>query len=105
MLPIEVFAAKGPDGQTATIVLAAALDCGLRGADTLRVDGNRLVPLRGGVVLPLTLPALDATSLEWVRSAARSAGRLSVGEFTALGLAHSYELALQVMAKPTEARR
>jgi hypothetical protein len=103
MIPIEVFAAKDEGGHLRGVMLSVPVDCGLRRADTLRVHGSHLIPMAGRSVLAIDLPSLDEETLQVVRQAASEGGKIAVGEFTALGLADSYLLALDVVGEPSAA--
>lgn len=98
MIPIEVFAAKDPSGALQGIMITAPVGCGLRQADTLRIHGTRLLALQRRSILPIDFPEVDEVSLRHLVESAKLRGQLAVGEFTALGLADSYLLALEVAA-------
>lgn len=100
MIPIEVFAAKDEGGHLKGVMLSVPVDCGLRRADTLRVHGRRLIAMAQRSVLAIDLPSLDDETLAVVRQAASDGGKIAVGEFTALGLADSYLLALDITDLP-----
>lgn len=97
MIPIEVFAAKDEVGAYKGAMLAAPVGCGLKQADTLRIHGARLIALEARSMLPIDLPLLDETSRRALVEAAAREGTIAVGEFTALGLADSYMLALELV--------
>lgn len=97
MIPIEVFAAKDEAGHLKGVMLSVPVDCGLRRADTLRVHGAHLIPMARRSVLAIDLPSLDEETLKLVLQAAFEGGKIAVGEFTALGLADSYLLDLDVV--------
>lgn len=101
MIPIEVFAAKDPSGALQGIMMTAPVGCGLKQADTLRIHGTRLLALQQRSILPIDLPEVDEVSLKHLIETAKLSGELAVGEFTALGLADSYLLALEVAAAPS----
>jgi len=94
MIPIEVFAAKDNAGSLQGVMLAAPAKCGLRHADTLRLIGHRVIAVSQRSILSIDLPAFDAETLGYLREAAQRGGRVAVAEFTPLGLADSYVLAL-----------
>lgn len=101
MISIEVFAAKDPSGALQGIMVAVPVGCGLKQADTLRIHGSRLLAMERRSILPIDLPEVDEASLRDLIATANQRRQLAVGEFTALGLADSYLLALEVAAPPS----
>lgn len=99
MIPVEIFAAKDAGGTVQGVMLAVPLGCGLQRADTLRIHGAKLIALEKRSMLPIDLPELDVTAHKDLLAAASSGEGLVVGEFTALGLAKSYVLALEMIAE------
>jgi hypothetical protein len=97
VLPVEVFAAKDSSGQDTGVFIAAPCRCGLKQADTLRVDGLALMALRNRSILPIDLPNLSVQSRASLAVAAQSAQRVPVAEFTATGLFDGYFLNLEVV--------
>lgn len=98
MISIEVFAAKDPSGALQGIMMTVPVGCGLKQADTLRIHGSRLLAMERRSILPIDFPEIDEASLRDLVETAKRRGQLAVGEFTALGLADSYLLSLEVAA-------
>lgn len=96
VLSVEVFAAKDSDGTLTGIILAVPRTCGLKRADTLRIDGLSVLAMESRSVLPLDLPHLSQQSREDMLTLARAGKRLVVGEFSALGLLDAYYLDLVI---------
>ncbi|CAN7779448.1 hypothetical protein LJR296_007897 [Cupriavidus necator] len=96
MIPIEVFAAKDPSGALQGIMMTVPVGCGLKQADTLRIHGTQLLALERRSILPIDLPQVDGESLKDLVETAKLGRLLAVGEFTAVGLADSYLLTLEV---------
>ena len=95
ILSIEVFAAKDSLG-TLKVMLTVPCRCGLKSADTLRIDGSTMVAMRARSILPLDFPALTIGSREKLAYLAALGQRLAVGEFTPLGLSDAYFLEVVV---------
>ncbi|ART61526.1 hypothetical protein CBP36_21420 (plasmid) [Acidovorax carolinensis] len=95
MISVEIFAAKDGAGSIQGVMLAAPVGCGLKQADTLRVHGTRLIALDNRSMLPIDLPVLNEAACKDLEAAISRGEGIVVGEFTALGLADSYLLALE----------
>lgn len=96
VLSVEVFAAKDSSGALTGIVLAVPRMCGLKRADTLRIDGLSVMAMESRSVLPVDLPDLSPQSREDMLTLTRAGKRLVVAEFTALGLLDAYYLDLVI---------
>jgi hypothetical protein len=88
-VPMEVFAAK--DSPLA-VFLAVPRHCGLKEADTLRIDGVTVLAMRSRSILPIDFPELTQQSADRLAALAHGGQQLAVGEFGALGLFDSYFL-------------
>ena len=94
VLAVEVFAGKDSAGNATGVALLVPLRCGLREADSLRIDGNKVFALRDRSVLPVSLPDLSSECrVSWL-ALAELGQPLAVGELTALGVSDSYFLKL-----------
>jgi len=98
LLSVEVFAAKDPEGKNLGVFLAAPVRCGLKQADSLRLDGLSLVAKKAGAILPLDLPNISELSRISLIEEAVKTNQIAVAEFTVLGLCDSYFLSLEVVA-------
>lgn len=96
-LSFETFAAKDASGRLSGLVLVVPPKCGLKQADSLRVDGNTFLALSARSVLPLDFSGLTPSALESVLEFAELGKPLPVAEFTASGLLDSYFLNLVVV--------
>jgi hypothetical protein len=96
VLSVEVFAAKDFAGELTGIILAVPRMCGLKRADTLRIDGLSVMAMESRSVLPVDLPDLSPQSRQDMLTLARAGKRLAVAEFTALGLFDAYYLDLAI---------
>lgn len=96
MISMEVFAAKDVSGELQGIMLSVPVDCGLKHADTLRIHGRRLLAIDHLSILPIDFPELDEAGLQVLAETATRHGVIAVGEFTPLGLADNYLLALEI---------
>lgn len=97
VIPIEVFAAKDSAGEFTGVMMAVPKRCGLKQADTLRIDGTLLMAIRERSILPVDLPEMSEQSRANLIAMAHSGQRLAVAEFTALGLFDAYFLKLEVV--------
>lgn len=104
MIPIEVFAAKDPSGALHGMMMTVPVGCGLKQADTLRIHGMQLLAMERRSILPIDLPKLNEESLNDLVETAKLGRPLAVGEFTALGLADSYLLTLEVAGSSSGAK-
>lgn len=89
---VEIFAAKGLD--TTGLFMAVSRRCGLSEADTLMLNGNRLLAMRQQTILPIDFPLLNDTVRARVESVVHAGGQLTVSEFSACGLYDAYFLNL-----------
>lgn len=96
VLSVEVFAAKDASGALTGIILAVPRMCGLKRADTLRIDGLSVIAMESRSVLPVDLPDLSPQSREDMLILTRAGKRLVVAEFSALGLLDAYYLDLVI---------
>lgn len=96
-LPVEVFAAKNSSGVVVDVMLAVPRRCGLRQADTLRVDGLRMQAIGRHSILPIELPNLKAKTRDDLLALVGSGRPLTVAEFSPLGLFDAYILKLEVV--------
>ncbi len=96
MIPVEIFAAKDSSGTLQDVMLSVPVNCGLKYADSLRIQGRRLLALDQQTILPIDLPLLEATHVEDLVATATRHGQIAVAEFTALGLFDNYLLKLEV---------
>ena len=93
-LSVEVFAAKDSGGRLTSLMMSVPCQCGLKEADTLRIDGFVMLAMRGVAVLSVDLPALSVESRADFLAWADAGQRLTVGEFKASGMLDSYFLNL-----------
>lgn len=96
-LSLEVFAAKDTSGAILAVMISAPRRCGLKQADTLRVDGMKLLALGKKTILPFILPPLDNASREALLYSARNKRPVPVGEFSPVGLFDAYSLTIEVL--------
>lgn len=97
VLSVEVFAAKDSAGVLSGVMMAVPCRCGLKKADSLRIDGATVMAMREQTVLPLDFAALTAEVRSHLISLAQSGQRLAVAEFTAVGMLDAYFLNLVVV--------
>jgi hypothetical protein len=97
LLSYETFAAKDSSGRVSGLFLVVPPRCGLKQADSLRVDGNRLLALCDRSVLPLDFADLTPSVSNWLADCAKTAKPVAVAEFTALGLLDAYFLDVVVI--------
>lgn len=95
---MEVFTAKDATGGASGVMLSVPPRCGLKQADTLQVDKDRMFAIRRRSVLPLDLPRLTEQSRTSLIAHAAQGQRLPVAEFTALGLLDAYFLDLDIVS-------
>ena len=93
-LPFEIFAAKDAGGVTAGIFLSVPYRCGLREADTLRLEGRYLVALQFKSIMPLDFDPLSEGDCERLATWVQTGKPLPVAEFMARGLYDAYFLNL-----------
>jgi hypothetical protein len=96
-LSAEVFAAKDSSGAVVNVMLAVTRRCGLRQADTLRVDGLRMQALGKRSILPVELPDLKPESRIDLQALASSGRPLTVAEFSPLGMVDAYTLNVEIV--------
>lgn len=94
MLPVEFFAAKDNAGLLSGLIMSVPCKCGLKRADTLRIDGLSMVALQARSILPIDLPELSKDSKERLVALAKTGNQLPVAEFMARGLFDAYFLKL-----------
>ncbi len=94
---MEVFAAKDSSGVVVNVLLSAPRRCGLRQADTLRVDGLRMQAMGRRSVLPVELPDLKPASRIDLLALANSGRTLTVAEFSPLGMYDAYTLNVEIV--------
>lgn len=97
-LSFEVFAAKDSDGDFTGLMMSVPVRCGLKQADTLRINGEVAVAMRKGTVLAVNLPIFSKTICTQFAVLAQSGQRLAVAEFLALGLFDSYFLNVEIVS-------
>lgn len=95
LLAVEIFAAKDNDSGD-NLMMAVPCRCGLRNADTLRVNDSKFEVMKKGLVLPIQLPELSKTCQSKLLMMAKEGRQLPVGEFLAGGLFDAYYLNLMV---------
>lgn len=93
VLPIEFFAAKDHDD----LFMAVPRGCGLREADTLRVNNLSMVAIKNRSILPIDLPLLTESLRTRLMEFAANNQRIPVGEFTARGVVEPYFLNLVIV--------
>lgn len=88
ILSVEYFAAKDNLG----LIMMVPKKCGLKQADTLRIDGLSMVAIKNRSILPIDLPALTNSVRERLVALSVKGYQLPVGEFMARGLFDAYSL-------------
>lgn len=96
VVAVEFFAAKDSLGGSG-VMMTVPVRCGLKAADTLRVDGLTIVAMKDRSILPVDLPMLSEGSRAALVRVAERGKRLPVGEFMARGLFDSYFLTLVIV--------
>lgn len=97
VISVEFFASHDPDGTLSGVMMAVPCLCGLSEANSLRIDGFVMLPMKDKRVLQIDLPDLDEGNLARLSALAASGQQLAVGEFTARGLLDSYFLSLTIV--------
>ena len=92
VLSVEVFAAKDSAGVLTGVMMTVPCRCGLKQADSLRIDGPTVMAMRERTILPIDFASLTAEVRANLISLAQSGQRLAVAEFTALGMLDAYFL-------------
>ena len=95
---MEVFAAKDASGGFGGVMLSVPARCGLKQADTLQIDKDRMFAIRRRSVLPMDLPRLTEQSRAGLIAHAARGQQLPVAEFTPLGLLDAYFLNLDIVS-------
>ena len=88
ILAFEIFAAKDSDA----LMMSVPCKCGLKDADTLRIEGLTMFALRERSILAIDFAALTEAGKNKLARLANSGKTLPVGEFTARGLFDAYFL-------------
>lgn len=99
VLSVEVFAAKDSAGALTGVMMTVPCRCGLKQADSLRIDGHTVMAMRERTILPIDFAALSAEVRSNLISLAQSGQRLAVAEFTAIGMLDAYFLNLVVVGE------
>jgi hypothetical protein len=97
-IPLECFAAKDSQGLLSNLMLSVKCRCGLKFADSLRVDAFKLSAVRRGAVLPIVLPDLPMKTREYLVAWASTGRKVPVAEFMATGLLDAYFLDLVIVS-------
>lgn len=96
VLSVEVFAAKDSAGFLTGLMMAVPCRCGLKQADSLRIHGTTMIAMREQTILPIDFSTLTTEVRTNLTSLAQSNQRLTVAEFTAIGVFDAYFLNLIV---------
>lgn len=88
VLDVEIFAAK----DRTKLFMSAPAECGLKHADTLRVDGHTMMAMKNTDILPIDLPQLSDQNKCDLESLHKRGKKLTIAEITALGLYDAYAL-------------
>ncbi len=97
VLSFETFAAKEADGSLSKFMLVVPARCGLKHADSIRVDGNSVLALANRSILPLDFSELTPSALASILEFSLLGKLLPVAEFTASGLLTSYFLEIVIV--------
>lgn len=98
LVAVEIFAAKDAQGADGDLFLAVSRECGLRNADSLLLDGDRMVAMRAQSVLPIDFPPLSDSGRSRLLAWSEKGKPLPVAEFAARGVFDAYFLNLVVSA-------
>ena len=98
LLSVEVFAAKDSAGTLTGVMMAVPCRCGLKQADSLRIDGFSMMAMREQTILPIDFSTLTSDVRSNLKTLAQSGQPLAVAEFTAIGLLDAYFLKLVVVS-------
>ena len=90
VVSVEYFAAK----DTGALIMMVPQSCGLNKASSLRIDGLAMIAMKGGDILPITMPPLTSELRDKLVYIASQGSKLHVGEFMARGLVDAYSLDL-----------
>ncbi len=93
MLSVEYFAAKDQLG----LIMTVPSKCGLKQADTLRIEGLSMVALQEQAILPIELPDLTESVRAKLEALSAKGYQLPVGEFVARGLVDAYSLRIVII--------
>jgi hypothetical protein len=93
----EIFAAKDEMGKAAGIFMSVPCRCGLKDADTLKIDGLSMVATQFRSVMPLDFPAISTEDRERLVAWSATGKPLPVAEFMVRGLFDSYFLNVEVV--------
>jgi hypothetical protein len=93
VLSVEIFSAMG---QAGLVMMSVPCRCGLKWADTLRIDGLSMVAMQSRSIVPIDFPELTSADRDALVGLANAGERLAVGEFTACGLLDAYFLNVTV---------
>ena len=93
VLSVEFFTAT----DQSKVMMAVPSKCGLKQADTLRVDGLSMVAMRERSILPIDMPELTDNTRNLLLMLIETDNRIAVGEILPRGLFDSYWLKLVVV--------